>query len=364
MASGNGGQVGLAKIGSLYSDVNTVNLWTNFASETLEHKLDELEEGSINGRRDAPNSYKGLDHGEGDLNFEPNPNALGHFIRANFGASVSSLVTAAGSGGANSGDFAGYPQMYHRFIPSQVAFSDRSFLEPYNIMVYRDVGSAWLFKGAIEHDLKLMIAAKQIVKATGSFMARTVDRIQRIAAITSLVSSGGRPWLWDMGSFELSTDTTSANLAAFTAFENLNITYSLPHDGVALLDGTKKYAEFVPSDFRRVKVDGTMSFRDQAQYDTFKNYEAVRLRATFMNVNSRFALGNPASLDATLFLGYPGLRIHMPQMKFTSWSAPVNGPNRVVANFSAKGEYSEADGFSTMIELMNIVSSNQYSTAY
>lgn len=365
MASGNGGQVGLAKIGSLYTSVDTVNLWANFTSESVEHMLDELEEASINGRRDAPNSYKGLDHGQGDLNFEPNPNALGHFLKAWFGTIASSLVTDAASNGANSGDLAAYGQQYHRFTPSQTAFSDRTFLDPYNLMVYRDVGSAWLFGGAIEPQLKINVAAKQIVKATATFMSRDVRRIDRIAAIQSLVSSGGRPWLWDMGSFEVSTvGVASAALAAFTNFENFNMTFDLPNDGIALLDGTKKFAEFVPTDFRRIKVDGTMSFRDQDAYDAFVAYEARRVRATFLNVNSKLFLGNPSSADATKFLGYPGLRFTFPQLKFTKWSAPMGGPNRIVASFEAKAEFSEADGISAMVELMNIVTSTQYTTTY
>src|SRR5882672_6059872 len=103
MATGNGAQIAFAKIGSLYRDVSTLNIWTNFTSETLEHKLDELEEGAINGRRDAPPSYKGLDHGEGEINFEPNPNFLGHLFKGWFGTHTASLVTGATSGGANSG---------------------------------------------------------------------------------------------------------------------------------------------------------------------------------------------------------------------------------------------------------------------
>ena len=102
MSSGDGGQFAFSKIGSLYRDVNTVNLWGNFVSETLEHKLDELAEGSINGRRDMPNSYKGIDHGDGDINFEPNPNVLGHFLKAWYGTYTASLVTAATSAGAGS----------------------------------------------------------------------------------------------------------------------------------------------------------------------------------------------------------------------------------------------------------------------
>jgi hypothetical protein len=364
MASGNGGQIGFAKIGSLYSDVNTVNVWGNFVSESLEHKLEELEEGSINGRRDAPNSYKGVDHGAGDVNIEPNPNFIGHLLKAWFGTYVASTVTAAGSTGANSTTYAGAAQIFHRFTPTQASFSDRTFLEPYNLMMYRDVGSAWLYKQAIFPSLKFDIQAGQLVKATATVMSRRVDLIQRTAGIQSLVSSGGRPWIWDMASFELSTDTTTGALAANGKFEQFTITCDLPHDGVSLLDGTKFYGEFTPSDFRRIKLEGTMSFRDQTDYLTFKNYEAVRLRLSLLNVNSALMLGNPASLDATGFLGYFGMRFHFPQMKFLSWSAPISGPNRLTAKFTAKAEYSEAEGISAAVELNNIVSSTQYTTAY
>lgn len=364
MPTGNGGQIGLAKIGSLYRDVNTVNLWTNFTSETMEHKLGELEEGSITGNRDAPPSHKGLDSGEGDVSFEPNPNALGHFLNAWFGTITSSLVTNAGSNGANSGSFAGYGQNFHRFTPLSTPFDGRTVLPPYNVMVYRDVGSAWLFKGSILHTLKLSLQANQLTKATASFMSRTVDRVQRVAAIQSLVSSGGRPWVWDMASVELSTNLTSAALAANGDFEAFNITFAYPNEGVPLLDGTKKYAEFVPNDFRRVTFDGTLSFRDQAAYDAFTAYESRRMRITLLNVNSNLALGNVASLDTALFLGYPGLRFHIPAMKFLSWSAPISGPNRLTASFTAKAEYSDTDGFSVAADLLNIVPSSNYTTAY
>lgn len=364
MASGNGGQLGFAKIGSLYSDVNTVNVWGNFVSESLEHKLTELEEGSINGRRDAPNSYKGVDHGDGDINIEPNPVFVGHPLKAWFGAYTASLVTNAGSTGANSTQYAGQAQVFHRFTPTQTAFSDRTFLEPYNLMMYRDVGSAWLYKGAIMPTLKFDIQAGQLAKATVSIMARQVDRIQRTAGIQSLVSSGGRPWIWDMASIELSSDTTSANLVARTDFEQITITYDLPNDGVSLLDGTKKYGEFTPSDFRRTKIEGTMSFRDQTAYDAFVAYEARRLRITLLNVNSTVMLGNPASLDNTAFTGYFGMRFTFPQMKFLSWSAPIPGPNRLTAKFTAKAEYNEAEGLSAVVELNNNASSGYYTTAY
>jgi hypothetical protein len=366
MPSGNGGQIAFAKVASLYSTVNTINIWANFSSETLEHKLAELSETSINGRRDQPNAYKGIDSGAGDIVIEPNPNFLGHLLTSWYGSAVytSSTVCGVTSTGANSSQFAGAQVNYHRFQPSQTAWSGFTYLEPYNVMVYRDVGSAWLFQGSIIPSLKFDLKAGALLKVTATVMARQVNLIQRTAAIQSLVSSGGRPWVWDQASVELSTDTSCANLAAATNFEELTLGFDLPHTGVTLLNGTKNYGEFQPSNFRTLKIDGTMSFRDQASYLTFKAYEAVRLRATLLNVNSLLLLGNPASADQTLFQGYFGLRFHVPSMIFTSWSAPMPGPNRISVKFAARAQYSESEGFSSVAELINVVNSAAYTTTY
>jgi len=356
MASGTGGQIGFAKVTSIGNNINSVNLWTNFVSESMEHTLEELEEGSITGRRDAPPSHKGIDFGGGDIVMEPNPNAMGVLLHAAIGADVSSMITNAGSTGANSGSEAGKPQFYHNFIPRQAAHSPTAFLEPIAAMVYRDVGSAFQFNGSIVTGLELNFQAGALLAMTATLMSKNVTRIERIAAINSLVSSGGKPWVWDMTSIEVSTDTTSANLAANANFEQLTLSIEVPHEGVVLLDGTKKYAEFQPNDFRRMNISGTLSFASHAEYDAFIAYESRRMRITTMNVNSGMSIGNIASLDTSIFLGYYGLRVHIPSMKFLSFSAPMGGPNRIVSTFTAKAEYDSTIGEMFRIQLNNVTS--------
>jgi hypothetical protein len=356
MASGTGAQVAFVKATSIGDNINSVDLWTNFVSETLEHTISELEEGSISGRRDAPPSHKGIDTGAGDIVFEPNPNAIGVIFNAAIGEDVSSLVTAAGSTGANSTSEAGKPQFFHSFIPRQTSFAGTSFLEPIGIMVYKDVGSAFMFNGSIVTGLEVDIQAGALVGATATAMTREVRRIERIAAINSLVSSGGRPWVWDMASIEVSTDVTCGNLAANTNFEQLTLSIEVPHEGVTLLDGTKFYAEFQPNDFRRMNISGTLSFASQAEYDAFAAYESRRMRITVQNVNSALTIGNVASLNANGFLGYYGMRIHIPSMKYLTWSTPVGGPNRLQTTFTAKAEYDPAIGEMFRFELNNVTS--------
>jgi hypothetical protein len=356
MASGTGGQIALLKSNSLFTIQDSANLWTNFVSESITHNLEELEEGSITGRRDAPPSHKGIDFGDGDIVLEPNPNAFGNFLNGAFGTLTNSMITNAGSTGANSGEEAGKPYFWHQFIPRQTAFSPRTFLEPYAVMVYRDVGSAFMLNGSIFTGLEMDFQAGQLAKTTVNVMGREMRRINRIAAINSLVSSGGRPWVWDMASIEVSTDTTTGNLAANTNFEQITLGFTTPHEGVVLLDGTKFYAEFQPNDFRRINISGTLSFRNQDEYDAFVAYENRRMRISVLNVNSVLRLGNIASVDADAFLGYYGLRIHIPKMKYLSWGAPIGGPNRLQATFTAKAEYDDTAGNMIEVELFNVTS--------
>lgn len=356
MASGTGGQVALVKASSLGHQINSANLWTSFVSESIEHTLEELEEGSITGRRDAPPSHKGIDFGQGDLVIEPNPNALGNFLNGAFGTLSNSLVTDAGSTGANSGSEAGKPYFWHNFVPRQAAFSEQTFLEPYGVMVYRDTGSAFMLNGSIFTGLEMNLQAGQLLSTTVNVMGKDMRRIERIAAIQSLVSSGGRPWVWDMASIEVSTDTTSANLAANTNFEQLTLGFTTPHEGVVLLNGTKQYAEFQPNDFRRINISGTLSFRNQDEYDAFIAYENRRLRISLLNVNSVLRLGNIASVDQDAFLGYYGMRIHIPAVKYLSWGAPISGPNRLQATFTAKAEFDDTEGNMISVELFNVTS--------
>ena len=351
MASGTGGQVALRKTSSLYLDINSVDFWTNFVSESLEQNLEELAEQAITGRRDAPPSHKGIDFVEGDIELEPNPNAIGAFMNGAFGTLSSSLHTEAGSTGANSGNEAGKPVFVHEFTPRQLQFDERAFLEPYVVMVYKDTGSAFFNNGALFMGLSFNIQAGQLVTSTVNVMARSVVRGERTAAINSLVSSGGRPWIWDMASVQVASGGIGeAFLTENTNYEAIEIGLETPLEGVVLLDGNKQYAEFQSNDFRRVNISGTLSFRDQAEYDAFIAYESRYLRVTTRNTNSVLQLGNPDSGE------FYTLQLDVPLMKFLTWSTPIQGPNRLQTQFTARAEFSDTDGYMIKGTLVNVTS--------
>jgi len=335
MASGSGGQIALTRSDSLYLSVQSVDTWTNFVSESLEHTLNELEEGSITGNKDAPPSHKGIDFGAGDVLLEPDPNAIGHWMRGVFGQSSGTVLCEAGSLGANSSALgAGRPVLRHSFLPIQAAVDNRNFLPPYTIMVYKDVGSAFYFQGCQIHGIEFQATAGQLVGANINVMARKVERFERTTAIQNLTKvSGSKPWVWDMASVEISSGQQGfANLLVDTNFEAININLNVPLEGVVLLDGNKNYAEYQVNEFRRINTNGTVSFRDQTAYDSFTAYENRSLRMTWQNVASNQLLGNPNSAF------YPTLQLDIPQFKFLSWSTPIGGPNRLQTSFTGKAE--------------------------
>jgi len=353
MASGTGGQIALTRSDSLYLSVQSVDQWSNFVSESIEHTLSELEEGSITGNKDAPPSHKGIDFGQGDIVLEPDPNALGHFMRGVFGQSSGSILCEAGSLGVNSSTLGnGRPTISHQFLPIQTAVDDRNFLPPYTAMVFKDVGSAFFFQGCQFHGIEYQIQAGQLVTATVNVMARKVERYARTAGILALAKvSGSKPWVWDMASVQISSGQTGfANLLGDTNFEALTLGLSIPLEGVVLLDGNKNYAEFQVNEFRRLNVSGTVSFRDQVSYDAFVAYENRSLRITTRNVGSQQLLGNPSSLF------YPTLQIDVPQFKFLSWSTPIGGPNRLQSSFTGKAERDSSSAYMVEATLINVTS--------
>jgi hypothetical protein len=360
MPSGSGGQIAIISVGSLYQSVTSAMIsgasWTNFVSESINHTINELAEGSITGYKDNSPSYDGLSFGQGDIQLEPNPNALGHYMRGVFGQASGSLLTHAGSWGVSSGNALnlppGYgtnarPVMQHTYVPIQAAVNPLNFLPVYALAVYKDVGSAFIFEGGCFSSLEFSVQAGQLAKATVGFMARNVTRASRTTSMAGLVNPGGRPWTWDMTSVQVGS---SGGLGATTNYESLTIKLNTPIEGVALLDGTKKYGEYQVNGFRTVAINGTISFRDQSEYDNFIAYQPRYLRLNMSNTNSAQVLGNPSS--ASFF----GIQIDIPNMKYLTWSTPIGGPNRLQTSFTAKAEFDVASLYMISAMLTNTTS--------
>lgn len=359
MPAGSGGQIAIFSTTSLYADVTSAALsaalWTNFVSESVEHKFDELVEGAITGYKATPPSHQGADMANGDISLEPNPNAIGMFLRGVFGQSSGSLLTHAGSWGANSGGLLNLPPGYsarpvitHTFLPSQSAYDPYTYLPPYGIFLYKDVGSAFVHTGAIFNTLNFQIQAGQLVKSTVGVMARNTTRHARITSVAALRNPGGQPWVWNAASVQVGPGVSS--LAAYTYFESIDVKYETPIEGVLLLDGTRKYGEMQVNGFQSVNISGTMAFRDQTEYDQFVSYTNRFLRLTLRNTNSSQIIGNPSSAY------YFGLDIDIPQFKILTWQTNISGPNRLTAQFTAKGEFDVTSLYNIEVRLINTTS--------
>jgi hypothetical protein len=353
MPSGSGAQLALTRSDSLYLSVQSVDRWHNFVSESIEHTINELEEGAITGYKDAPPSYKGLESAAGDVVLEPDPNALGDWHRAVFGQSSGTVLMQAGSTGVNSNPLAaGRPVIQHRFLPIQTAVDNRNFLPAYTMMIYRDLGSAFFYQGMCAYGIEWNIQANALVGATVNIMARKVERFARTTSITALTKiAGSKPWIWDQASVAVSSGAVGfGNLVANTNYEGLSIGLSVPVEGVVLLDGTKFNAEYQINDFRRVSINGTISFRTQEEYDAYIAYENRSMRITVRDTSSTSVLGNPASAY------YPTLQLDIPQMKYLSWSTPIGGPNRLQTTFTGKAERDSTSLYMIECFLTNVTS--------
>jgi hypothetical protein len=202
--------------------------------------------------------------------------------------------------------------------------------------------------GAVFPSIEIGIQAGQLAKATVSMMSRMVTRHTRTASVAALRNPGGRPFTWDQTSIQVGS---AGGLAAYDKFQSLTIKFETPMEGVLLLDGSKNYGEFQTNGFQNVDVSGTMSFRDQSEYDAFIAYETRFMRATLTNVNTAaMLLGNPASAH------YYQLAIDIPGLKFTSWSTPIQGPGRLTTTFRGYGEFDVTSLYAIEARLTNTTS--------
>jgi len=356
MANGTGGQMAVMAVTSLYHAVNSSELsvnarWTNFVSEDISHSIEPLMESAITGNRHRPPTHEGLSTAGGNIQFEPNPNAIGMFMRSAFGQSSGTVLTQAGSWGIGSASAqwsATRGVVRHTFLPNQTEFSTVSFLPPIALMVYKDVGSAFLFEGTVVPSIEFQVDAKMLVKSTVNVMVRNPTRISRSTSVAALRSPGGAPWVWDMASIQ--TGPGLSSLSANVNFESLSIKYSTPIEGVVLLDGTKRTSEFLANGYQNAEFSGTLSFRDHNDYDAFVAWQAFALRVTMSNRRADMILGNPASAF------YYTMDIICPSLKVLTWTAPVRGPNRLTNQFTGVAELDTTSNYVIQIDLTNITS--------
>jgi len=356
MANGTGGQMAVMAVTSLYHAVNSSELaanarWTNFMSEDITHAIEPLMESAITGNRHRPPTHEGLTTAGGNIQFEANPNAIGIFMRSAFGQSSGTVLTQAGSWGVGSVSAqwsATRGVVRHTFLPRQDEFSSITFLPPIALMIYKDVGSAFMCDGTIVPSIEFQLEAKQLVKATANVMVRSPTRIGRSNSVAALRSPGGAPWVWDMSSIQAGPSLSS--LAADPNFESMTIKYSTPMEGVVLLDGTKKHAEFQANGYQSAEISGTISFRDQLDYDSFIGWGNSALRVTMANRRADMILGNPASAF------YYTMDIIIPAMKYLTWTTPVRGPNRLTSQFTGVAELDVNSNYVIQIDVTNITS--------
>jgi hypothetical protein len=202
--------------------------------------------------------------------------------------------------------------------------------------------------GTIFNSINVELQAGQLVKTTIAVMARSTTRHAVISSVAALRNPGGQPWTWDAASVQVGPGVNS--LAAYTYFQSLNIKYETPIEGVLLLDGTKKYGEMQVNGFQSVEISGSLAFRDQTEYDQFVAFTNRFLRVTLRNTNSAQIIGNPNSAN------YFGWDFDIPQFKLLSWQTNISGPNRLVANFTGRGELDTASLYMIESRLYNTTS--------
>lgn len=317
MAYGMEGHFGLSAQGSFGGAMTSSFDFMPIISETLVDAVEELVEESIMGRYDESPSHEGLLTVQGDVVFEPHPIMLGHILRGVFGGTVNSA--AAGDA------------IEHGFVPTQTDYLAGSCaLPPFTLEVYRGVGNAWRLQDAVFNTLAIDIQAGGIVRATAGIIAR----VSSLTAKNTPSFVENDPWTWDAASLSIA-GAANANL------ENATLVIDNKLEGVNLCDANKYVSRILRNDRRTVMFSGNMNLEDLTEYGIFR-----------AQTQQAFILTLTGTTDASS--GFPEmLKLDMPQLRYRTYSAPMQGVGRISAAFEGNCKYDTTSSYSLRATLTN-----------
>jgi hypothetical protein len=190
--------------------------------------------------------------------------------------------------------------------------------------------------------------AFELVVEAGQFVRANVELIGR--------NAGGKPrstpsylpaetFLWN-------TISVAVNNAAKPYYEQLTVRVENNLEAVPTLDGSLLPDLVKRNDFRRVTVNGTLSFRNFEDYDGFLagSETSLQMTATGKDV----ATGTGSMYQERLI-------IDVPRFRYSTFAPNIGGPGRIAINFTGRGMIVQPQSlYSLQVTLVN-TKQNPYS---
>ncbi len=290
-----------------------------FLNESVTPNVPELISQNMQGRYDEGESFAGARSVGGTISNESQPISLGIALKAMCGTPT--IITS------NS-------LFNHEFIPATADFDSNVINIPMTMHKnLADGGQVPVYRDLVAVRMELAIANGEFLMTTLNLMGGVVD-----AKVASLdfgsLGTAAKKWTWDVTSVELGG-------AANVEFASLNIIQDEQATERWTLQTSRDPARVKRDSFRQVRINGTIRFMDQTEYDIF-------LALTLQNL--QITLTGPTEIESGFF---DTLRINVPSFKYLSHPLEFADPSELQVSFEGKADFNVDSGHSIKYTVIN-----------
>jgi hypothetical protein len=292
-----------------------------FLSESISPDVPELLSQNMEGRFDEGESYSGARNVGGTISNESQPVTVGVLLKAIMGDPVSVSNSTA------LGEF-----WNHTFKPRTADFDVNVTGNPMTVHKnLADGGTVPVYQDIVCTRIELGVNNGEFLIAAAAFTGGVVATKQTSDALSAAT---GKKWTWDVTSIELGG-------VANTDFANLSIVIDEQASARWTLK-TSKDPDRVKRDGRRqVRINGTIKFTDQTEYDLFLASTSQELKITMTGTQE-------------VRSGYFNvLGVTVPAFKYLSYPVEFADPAELQVSFDGKADYHVGSGTSIEITLQN-----------
>ena len=292
-----------------------------FLSENVTPDVPELLSMNMEGRFDEGEAYGGARNVAGTISAESQPITVGVMLKAVLGnPTTTSNSVAAGV-------------VYtHTFKPRTADFSVKATGNPMTVHKnLADGGQVPVYQDVIGTRLEVNIANGEFLKTSLSVTGGAVGTKVSSAALTAAT---GKKWTWDVTSLELGG-------AANTDFGEINIIIDEQASPRWVLKNSKDPDRVKRDAKRQIRVNGTVKFEDQTEYDLFLAGSTQELKLTLTGTEE-------------IRSGYYAIfGIDIPAFKYLAYPIEFSDPSELQVRFTGKADYHTGSATSIAITLVN-----------
>lgn len=288
-----------------------------FLSENLTPAYPELLSENMEGRFDEGEGYSGARNVGGTLSMEAQPVTVGVMLKAICGTPT--LITSDSL-------------TNHVFKPRTADFDANVTGGP--MTLYKnlaDGGTVPIYRDLVATRLELSVSNGEFLLANMDVTGGVVDT--KIAS-QDIGSAAGKKWTWDVTSLQLGG-------AANVEFADVNVIIDEQASERHTLQTSRDPARVKRDAKRQIRINGTVRFEDQTEYDLFlaQTTQAFRMTMTgAVEIQSGY---------------YDALDIVVPAFKYLTYPVEFSDAAELQVSFEGKADYHTGSATAIQITLTN-----------